>query len=159
VNGTTNTQIVATLLLAGFKPREIRKFKPPIRQAITTIRRKVGVPPFAGGRPVGTPEDRSRLSDIRLMRESGVPNTVIAETLGISPARIAAVIYPQRTRARDAIKRAVKRGDIIRPEVCDDCGLPGKIEAHHADYFKPLEVEFLCLRCHGLRRSPAAKSA
>jgi len=57
---TLQTRITATLLLNGFKPREILQFKPPIQQVITTIRRKVGVAPFAGGRPVSTPADPER---------------------------------------------------------------------------------------------------
>lgn len=57
-------------------------------------------------------------------------------------------------RAWWAVKWAVESGKIHRPPVCSRCEEPGhRIEAHHEDYSKPLEVTWLCSRCHGeLRR-------
>jgi len=54
------------------------------------------------------------------------------------------------------VQRAVRRGDLIRPERCERCGdVPprdrdGKsaIVADHPDYAKPLEVHWLCRDCH-----------
>lgn len=58
-------------------------------------------------------------------------------------------------RAHDIFEKAVKRGDIVRPDACEECGEapPFKdgrspIQAHHDDYNKPLEVRWLCQRCH-----------
>jgi len=96
------------------------------------------------------------MSEIRGLIAKGHKQIEVAELMGVRPAVVSRAIYPTRQRARDAVRRAINRGEIIRPDKCQDCGLPGKIEAHHADYFKPLEVEFLCLRCHGLRRSTLA---
>ena len=53
---------------------------------------------------------------------------------------------PEKRKAQTAVQRAVKRGTLVRPEACA-CGNP-KVEGHHADYSKPLEVEWLCRRCH-----------
>jgi len=50
--------------------------------------------------------------------------------------------------------KAIRRGELIRPDNCEKCGTTvkmqrgAKIQAHHADHQKPLEVEWLCLRCH-----------
>ncbi len=55
---------------------------------------------------------------------------------------------PERARANEAIKRAVKSGRINRPVTCQKCGVSGKIEGHHPDYSKPLEVKWLCTKCH-----------
>lgn len=68
------------------------------------------------------------------------------------------------TRALDArasachrrVRDAIKAGELVRPEFCERCGVaPGmtktgapKIQAHHHDYALPLEVEWLCTKCH-----------
>lgn len=45
---------------------------------------------------------------------------------------------------------AVKSGRMIRPEACSECGFTGRITAHHHDYSKPYDVEWLCVSCHKL---------
>lgn len=50
--------------------------------------------------------------------------------------------------AHSALSRAVKAGTINKPSVCCLCGCVGRIEAHHHDYSKPLEVMWLCVSCH-----------
>lgn len=61
----------------------------------------------------------------------------------------------KQARAHKAVYEAVERGEIEKPEHCSRCGkgpLPSvEIEGHHADYDKPLEVEWLCLSCHRKR--------
>lgn len=68
---------------------------------------------------------------------------------------------PQKGRARAAINRAVKKGQIAR-QPCEECG-SSPAQAHHEDYSKPLDVRWLCTRCHGLEhrkpRSPVDKSS
>lgn len=64
--------------------------------------------------------------------------------------------YPEKNRAKAAVNRAVKQGQLVRPTQCEDCGWesePAKdgraaIHAHHDDYSKPLDVAWLCIRCH-----------
>jgi hypothetical protein len=54
------------------------------------------------------------------------------------------------------LRAAIKRGIVTRPEVCQKCGLiPPRnakgysgIHGHHHDYTKPLDVEWLCAKCH-----------
>lgn len=54
-------------------------------------------------------------------------------------------------KARALANRAVELGFLTRPELCPQCGRDGKIHAHHEDYTKPLDVEWLCTVCHGER--------
>jgi transposase-like protein len=40
---------------------------------------------------------------------------------------------------------------MFKPDACSNCGSDRAIGAHHDDYARPLDVEWLCQRCHGLR--------
>ena len=51
--------------------------------------------------------------------------------------------------ARKKFSTAIQSGEIIRPDECSNCGAVGNIHGHHTDYSKPLEVEWLCAKCHG----------
>lgn len=50
--------------------------------------------------------------------------------------------------ARSAVRRAVLAGKLARPDKCSNCGLTGRIHGHHPDYSKPLEVLWVCQKCH-----------
>src|SRR5882724_9249490 len=51
-------------------------------------------------------------------------------------------------KAHMAVRYAIRCGRLIRPEACARCGKKCQPEASHDDYSKPLEVEWLCRRCH-----------
>lgn len=52
--------------------------------------------------------------------------------------------------AREALAQALRTGSLVRPETCSRCGgARGDIQAHHADYFLPVCIIWLCQRCHG----------
>lgn len=53
--------------------------------------------------------------------------------------------------ARRTLNNAVKRGELTRPDSCEDCGEATKVTGHHDDYTKPLSVCWLCYACHGKR--------
>lgn len=55
---------------------------------------------------------------------------------------------PEKRKAHGAVERAVRRGELKRPAKCPRCKTAGRIEAHHADYTKPLTVQWLCKKCH-----------
>lgn len=55
---------------------------------------------------------------------------------------------PEKAAAHRAVLWAVKTGDLKRKRFCERCGAGGRIEAHHADYAKKLDVEWLCAGCH-----------
>ena len=51
--------------------------------------------------------------------------------------------------ATTIVSRAIKSGVLVRAKFCSECGESGIIHGHHDDYSKPLEVRWLCTRCHG----------
>lgn len=56
--------------------------------------------------------------------------------------------------ARQKVGKAVKNGELIRPESCSTCNKKCKPDAHHHDYSKPLDVVWLCRSCHLRVHSP-----
>lgn len=60
---------------------------------------------------------------------------------------------PEKRQARIKVSNAIRAGILCKPEKCERCGkyeISRKIHAHHHDYMKPLEVEWICSGCHGL---------
>jgi len=54
---------------------------------------------------------------------------------------------PVAAWAHSATRSAVRRG-LIMPQPCEECGGNGKVDAHHPDHRFPLQVKWLCRRCH-----------
>lgn len=50
--------------------------------------------------------------------------------------------------ARRVVACAMTRGLLVRADTCETCGQAGRIQAAHGDYSKPLEIRWLCKRCH-----------
>jgi hypothetical protein len=64
----------------------------------------------------------------------------------------------KKHRARVAVEKALKRGALLRPTNCSRCNrIPPPTKDgrapiqghHHLGYDRPLDVEWLCVRCHG----------
>jgi len=56
--------------------------------------------------------------------------------------------YPEKYHAQTALGNAVRDGLVIKPIRCSKCGQKTKLEGHHEDYSKPLNVQWLCNSCH-----------
>jgi hypothetical protein len=71
---------------------------------------------------------------------------------------------PQKDKARRHLQWKIDSGQVKRPDTCERCGSNGKeyrdgragIQAHHPDYSKPLEVEWLCESCHKAKHAEEA---
>ena len=46
------------------------------------------------------------------------------------------------------VLRAIKKGFIVRPNICSKCNNEDFILAHHEDYDKPFNIIWLCNSCH-----------
>ncbi len=66
----------------------------------------------------------------------------------IATANAAIQRHPERHRARVAVKNAVHRGRLVKGPCTVGVDCLGRIEGHHVDYTKPLEVQWLCKRHH-----------
>ena len=56
--------------------------------------------------------------------------------------------HPQRHRANGKLNYYVGIGRIIAPLKCSECNSTGRLDAHHSDYEKPLDVDWVCKVCH-----------
>jgi len=63
-------------------------------------------------------------------------------------ARLARERYPEKNASRKMVSGAITLGILIRPTTCSRCLKECKPEGHHPDYSKPLEVVWLCRKCH-----------
>lgn len=54
----------------------------------------------------------------------------------------------KRNRATTVVWRALQTGKLSKPEECQICKKKEKLDGHHGDYDKPLEVTWLCRFCH-----------
>jgi hypothetical protein len=55
----------------------------------------------------------------------------------------------EKINAHARVHTAVSNGTLKRSEVCEMCKVNiGKMEGHHEDYSKPLDVIWLCRKCH-----------
>lgn len=53
-----------------------------------------------------------------------------------------------KRRAWNALYYALRTGKISKPTLCETCCSAENIQAHHKDYSKPLEVNWVCQVCH-----------
>lgn len=56
--------------------------------------------------------------------------------------------YNKHYKAGQKVQDAIRSGKLIRPDFCSICKYNGQIEGHHIDYDKPLEVIWVCRKCH-----------
>lgn len=58
--------------------------------------------------------------------------------------------HPDRFKANQAVRNAIRNGNLIKPELCEDCDKKKAIYAHHHSYRPPfwLDVKWLCTICH-----------
>lgn len=57
----------------------------------------------------------------------------------------------QRITAGSKVSQALRKGLLIKPANCQKCGSkpsPKNLHAHHFDYDKPLDVIWVCWKCH-----------
>lgn len=58
---------------------------------------------------------------------------------------------PEKRRAHYAVNSAIRAGKLVPARTCEKCDTASKLEAHHEDYSRPLDVMWLCRICHNAR--------
>ena len=56
---------------------------------------------------------------------------------------------PKKTKAHAIVARAIRSGNLVKMP-CEECGSDKDIHAHHNDYSKALNINWLCSSCHTL---------
>lgn len=94
---------------------------------------------------------RGRTPSPSVSLPTGVRPSELARQLGVSRQRVHQLLNREKHRARNAVGIAVRKGALQRPARCEYCGKARKrIEAHHPDYAKPLDIQWLCTTCHSM---------
>lgn len=65
--------------------------------------------------------------------------------------------HANKKRARQLANSAVRRGELKRADLCQECGSGGRIEGHHPDYCSALNVLWLCCGCHAEKHAKDKK--
>lgn len=64
----------------------------------------------------------------------------------VNALRLHRLKFPEKTKARTAVSRAVRSGRLIK-EPCINCG-EVKVDGHHENYSRYLDVIWFCRACH-----------
>lgn len=56
--------------------------------------------------------------------------------------------YTNKYLAHNMVNNAIRDKKIVKPDRCDNCNSDSRLDGHHDDYAKPLEVRWLCRTCH-----------
>jgi hypothetical protein len=57
---------------------------------------------------------------------------------------------PKKMAARQAVRAALSVGFLVK-QPCEECGATVGVQAHHEDYDRPLDVNWLCVKDHNQR--------
>jgi hypothetical protein len=66
---------------------------------------------------------------------------------------------PEKLLAHQTVKRAIRSGELVKPDTCSCCGTNGSVDGHHPDYSEPLHVVWLCHACHMQEHASQNKEA
>jgi hypothetical protein len=90
-----------------------------------------------------------RLSNSEVVREKDRTRSRLPERVAARADRTRQyrTMHPERYAAHSAVSYALRSGRLAKTP-CAFCGDNERLEAHHHDYSKPLDVTWLCSPCH-----------
>lgn len=72
--------------------------------------------------------------------------------------RLQRLRHPEKKAAWNAVYRAIKSGQLVRPDRCEHCNVECVPDASHDDYTQRLTVEWLCRSCHAAKDAATARA-
>lgn len=100
--------------------------------------------PAAGG----TAREARKVAGQAPSEDNGTPKKIKRKREPRSRQERWAQRNPSKRWAHSATRSAVYHGLLTKPDICECCGEPGPVEAHHPDYRNPLRVVWLRRSCH-----------
>lgn len=70
-------------------------------------------------------------------------------------SRYHATKHTAAVQARRRINLGIQLGKVEKPSACQECGAETprrRLQAHHEDHSRPLDIQWLCTMCHGAKR-------
>lgn len=143
-------EAIDEMLRHGFKADEIVSSLRCSPTAVSVARKALDIPCFKRGRKPGMEKNTQIAASMaKTLIATGFTMQQVATQLGCSRQRVDQIVNPEKRFARAQAYRAFLDGKIIKPQHCEKCGRIRKLQMHHADYSKPLEVRWLCMvECH-----------
>ena len=71
--------------------------------------------------------------------------------MNIARTKVFRKMNPLAYAAHSIVNYAVRSGKLKKPRKCSECPQTKMIHGHHEDYYKPLDVIWLCQVCHKKR--------
>ncbi len=72
---------------------------------------------------------------------------------------VRSILQPEKDEAKNKVANALASGSIHKPTSCEICNKEtANLQAHHQDYSKPLDVNWVCKDCHAFVHSDFFKN-
>jgi hypothetical protein len=92
-------------------------------------------------------ENKTRVEDLARKWRSEHPDKVLA--MRKEQKKRYKAKYPEKVTAVMAVSNSIRAGRLRRPGKCSVCETTtAVIEGHHMDYFRPLDLVWLCRKCY-----------
>jgi DNA-binding CsgD family transcriptional regulator len=143
-----HTDEIIFMLKNGATPMEIMNRLPVSSSRIFYHSRKIGLK-FPPGRYPSGLRPSKKLIEILEEIKSGLRQVDVAKKLSVSRQFVNQIINSQKAWARKYLCSAVNQGRVFRPGKCQECDSECVPHGHHNDYSKPLQIVWLCSKCHG----------
>lgn len=90
------------------------------------------------------PAGQGELREVEIQNSNGDTST----QKGPSPQARWREAHPVERWSHVAVASAIRRGILVKPSCCENCGEEKPLDCHHEDPRLALDVKFWCRACH-----------